>query len=132
MTLVIGFQLLTNITMNSIAGILDVPLGVLCVTYLTSYFISLISCTKVQLIHFVTHFHHIHLTDHSLSDSHSPFGFSHTALYFNVSLCLSFFQPIPKALYGHDQKTQTLFWTLKKKQKNPILSWHVQFKIFFN
>ena len=84
---------------------------------MTSYFVSLISCTKVQLIHFVTHFHHIHLTDHSLSDSHSPFGFSHTALYFNVSLCLSFFQPIPKALYGHDQKTQTLFWTLKKSKK---------------
>ena len=31
-----------------------------------------ISCTKVQLIHFVIHFHLIHFTNHSPSHSHSP------------------------------------------------------------
>ena len=44
------------------------PLHICLVT-----FISFISNTKVQLIHFVIHFHLIHSIDHSLFHSHLPY-----------------------------------------------------------
>ena len=65
------------------------------ITYLPSHFHLFISCTKVQLIHFIIHFHLIHFTDHSPSHSHSPYLVLLMLHCISTSPCLSFFEPIP-------------------------------------